>query len=65
MTGSTCVRDNNGDVTQIRTMPDGRLNPDLGCHANDYKCVDPAVAQSDVQGRAFKGRHRDLVDDGL
>src|SRR5580692_2625761 len=59
------VFNHNRNVTKIGAMPYRWFNADFHGDADDGKGIDAAVAQRDVQGRAFKRRHGDFVEDGF
>src|SRR5438477_5633912 len=62
MTETAGVFNNHRDVTKIRALPYRRFNADFHSDANDGKSIDAAIAQRDVQWRAFKRGHCDLVE---
>lgn len=65
MTKAAGVLHNYWDVAKISAVPDRGLDSDFHCDADDSKSIDTAIAQRNVQRRAFKSRHGDLVEDGF
>src|SRR6266852_7502421 len=62
MTETTSVLNYNWNVTQIGTMSNCGFNSNFHGDTDDCKRDDAAIAQRNVQGSAFKGRHGDLVE---
>src|SRR5437870_13570056 len=62
MTETAGVFNNHRDVTKIIALPYRMFNADVHSYANDGKSIDAAIAQRDVQWRAFKRGHCDLVE---
>src|SRR5215470_8905189 len=54
VSGSARVGDNDRDVTEIRRVSHCGLNAHFECDANNHECGDAAVAQRDVERRAFE-----------
>ena len=65
MAEATGVRDNDWNVAKINSMPHRRFNPDFHRDADYRKGTDAAIPQRDVQRRALKRRHGDLVEGRL
>src|SRR5580698_3065172 len=57
------VANKNRDNSQIGGVTARRLDADLDGNANDDKTTDATVSQSELEGCALKGRHRQLVED--
>ena len=62
MAKTTGILNNHRNVPQISAMPHCRFNADFHGNTNDGKSINPAIAQRDVQWRAFKRGHCDLVE---
>jgi hypothetical protein len=54
MAKTTGILYNHRNVAQISAMPHCGFNADFHGNANDGKCGNAAIAQRDVQWRAFK-----------
>src|SRR6266852_837148 len=65
MTVTASIFDDHWNVTKISALPHRRFNPDFHGNADDGKGIDAAIAQREVEGRALKRRHGDLIEDGL
>src|SRR5258708_24290187 len=59
------VADENGDDAEIGGVTACRFDTDLEGDAGEDETADAAVAQGELEGRAFEGRHGELVEDGF
>src|SRR2546430_11457945 len=65
MAKTTRVFHNHWNVTKIRAVPHRWFNADFHRDADNRKCINATITQGDVEWRAFKCRHGDLVEYGF
>src|SRR5437764_6274168 len=65
MAETTGIFDDHCNVTKVRAVPHCWFNPDFHRDADNHKCINAAIAQRNVERRAFKCRHCDLVEYGF
>src|SRR3981189_3065239 len=59
------VADENGNDAEIGGVTACRFDTDLEGDAGEDETADATVAQGELEGRAFEGRHGELVEDGF
>ena len=50
-------------ITEVGPVARCRFDSDLSRYADDDKGVDAAISQSEIEPRAFEGRHSQFVED--
>src|SRR5215471_20521183 len=58
---TACIRRQHRNETEVRGMPHGWLDPDLQRDADNSERFDSAIAQDQLERRADKRGHADLV----